>query len=55
MSMFTFAQVAAMVRQIVSLHEAGLTYREIDEVLTLPRRAYLIINGRRAKFVLAVS
>lgn len=55
MSQFTFEQVAEMVAKIQELKDCGFTYREIDAALQLPRRSYLIMNGARAKFVVAVN
>jgi hypothetical protein len=53
MSAYTYDQVKTYVTAILELREAGFKYREIDAILVLPRRAYLIVNGDRAKFVIA--
>lgn len=44
-----------MVWQILALREAGYTYRQIDAALELGRRSYRIMNGRRAKALLAMA
>lgn len=51
----TMEQIREMVWDILYLKEAGFTYDEIDGVLPLPRKSKYIMNGTRAKFLLACA
>lgn len=42
-----------MIAAILELRESGYRYREIDQMLQLPRKSYRIMNGRKAKFAIA--
>ncbi len=40
-----------MLLAILEYRIAGFRYKEIDKAIALPKRAYLIMNGKRARFI----